>query len=143
MNSINFDVLFLQEGDVHIAVCPDLRTVDQGTTQEEAVNNLLQTSHIYLQESNLAANISANFVGRTEICNFPVPSLPQVSACKVITVLERLGYRKSSHCVVMKKQSSTGEITCVVPLRNQFASVTIWNILYSAGITHQEFLENL
>lgn len=141
MNSINFDVLFLQEGDVHIAVCPDLGTVDQGATQEQAINNLLQTTHQYLQESK-RANIYPSFV-EDEILNSLSPSLPQVSACKVIAVLERLGFHRISQCVVLKKQSLIGEISCVIPLHSPLASGTIWNILYSAGITHQEFLENL
>ena len=143
MNTIKtFDVLPFQEGDVHIAVCPDFGTVDQGTTPEEGINNLLQTTHIYLQESK-KANIYPSFLVKSQISDSPIPPLPQISPYKIITVLERLGYRKSSHCIVLKKQSSTGEITCVIPLRNHFASVTTWNILSSAGITLQEFLENL
>ena len=137
-----FDVLPFLEGDVHIAVCPDFGTVDQGTTQEEAINNLLQTTHIYLQESK-KADTYPNFIVKNEISNSPIPALPQISPYKIITVLERLGYQKSSHCIVLTKQSSTGEITCVVPLRKHFARVTTWNILSSAGITLQEFLENL
>ncbi len=142
MKSINFDVLLFQEGDAHIAVCPDLKTVDQGTTQEEAINNLLQTTHIYLQESK-RANIYPSFVVENEILNSLSPRLPQVSACKVIAVLQRLGFRRTSQSVVLKKQSHIGDIICVVPLRNPLASSTTWNILYSAGITLQEFLENL
>ena len=143
MNSIKtFDVLRFLEGNTYIAVCPDFGTVDQGTTLEEAINNLLQTTHIYLQESK-TANIYPSFVVKNEISNSPIPSLPQISPYKIITVLERLGYRMSSHCIVLKKQSSTGENTCVVPLRNRFASATTWNILSSAGISRSEFLENL
>lgn len=41
-----FDVLPFLEGNIYIAVCPELGTVDLGTTQEEAINNLLQTTHI-------------------------------------------------------------------------------------------------
>jgi predicted RNase H-like HicB family nuclease/predicted RNA binding protein YcfA (HicA-like mRNA interferase family) len=142
MNSINFDVLPFLEGNTHITVCPDLGTVDQGNTLEEALANLLQTTHIYLQKSN-QANIIPNLVVEDKILTSPSPSLPQVSACKVIAVLERLGFCRTSHCVVLKKQSYIGDIICVVPLRNPLASSTTWNILYSAGITHQEFLENL
>ena len=142
MKSINFDVLLFQEGDAHIAVCPDLKTVDQGTTQEEAINNLLQTTHIYLQESK-RANIYPSFVVENEILNSLSPPLPQVSACKVIAVLQRLGFRRTNQSVVLKKQSHIGDIICVVPLRSPLTSSTTWNILYTAGITLQEFLENL
>lgn len=142
MNSINFDVLPFLEGNTHIIVCPDLGTVDQGNTLESALANLLQTTQIFLQKSN-RANIIPNLVVEDKILTSPSPSLPQVSAHKVIAVLERLGFRRTSQCVVLKKQSHIGEIICVVPLRNLLASSTTWNILYSAGITLEEFLKNL
>ncbi len=143
MNTIkNFDVLPFYEGKVYIVVCPDLGTVDQGITLESALANLLQTTQIYLQKSN-RANIIPNLVVEDKILTSPSPSLPQVSAHKVIAVLERLGFRRTSQCVVLKKQSDIGEFTCVIPLRSPLASSTTWNILYSAGITLQEFLENL
>lgn len=141
MNSIKyFEVVFLQEGDAHIAICRDLGIVDQGKTQESAFINLKKTTQIYLQEANL--NITANLLG-TEGLTFTPLSLPQVSPCKIITVLERLEFRRSSHCVVLKKQSQGGEVICTVPLRYPLASATIWNLLYFAGISCQEFFDTL
>lgn len=142
MNSTlkNFAVLPFCEGNTYIAVCPALGTVDSCTTLESAFLNLEKTTQIYLQAANL--NITPVLIA-TEELNFTPPSLPQVSSGKFIATLERLGFIRTSHCVVFLKQSQSGEIICVVPLRIPLASTSILNLLYSAGISREEFLENL
>ena len=124
MNSAlkNFAVFPFCEGNTYIAVCPALGTVDQGTTLESAFINLQKTTQIYLQAANL--NITPVLSG-TDQLNFAPPSLPQVSSGRFITALERLGFRRTSHCVVFLKQSQSGKVICVVPLRLPLASATI------------------
>jgi len=93
-----------------------------------------------LQAANL--NITPVLIGTDEL-NFTPPSLPQVSSGRFINARERLGFRRTSRCVVLKKQSQKSEVICVVPLRYPLASATIWNLLYSAGISREEFLDAL
>ena len=141
MNSTlkNFAIFPFCKGNTYIAVCPALGTVDQGTT-ESAFINLQKTTHVYLQAVNL--NITPVLIGADQL-NFTPPSLPQVSSGRFITALERLGFRRTSDCVVLKKQSQICEIICAVPLRYPLASTTILNLLYSAGISREEFLDAL
>ena len=39
-----------QEGDLFVAQCPEVGTVSQGYTIEEAVNNLKEATRLYLEE---------------------------------------------------------------------------------------------
>jgi len=39
-----------QEGDLFVAQCPEVGTVSQGYTIEEAVNNLKEATELYLEE---------------------------------------------------------------------------------------------
>jgi predicted RNA binding protein YcfA (HicA-like mRNA interferase family) len=43
----------------------------------------------------------------------------------------------------MKKQISGGEVGCVVPLHQELAIGTLRGILRQAGITPEEFMENV
>lgn len=74
------------------------------------------------------------------------PKLPRVSAEEAIRSLERLGFvqirQRGSH-VILKKQNSTGNIGCVVPLHRELAIGTLRSILRQAGVTSEEFIENL
>ncbi len=74
------------------------------------------------------------------------PKLPKVSAEEAIRSLERLGFvrirQRGSH-VTLKKKSLTGDIGCVVPLHHELAVGTLRNILRQAGVTPEEFIENL
>jgi predicted RNA binding protein YcfA (HicA-like mRNA interferase family) len=72
--------------------------------------------------------------------------LPRISGREAIQALERLGFeqirQRGSH-VVLKKQTSDGAIGCVVPLHRELATGTLRSILRQAGVTADEFLENL
>lgn len=74
------------------------------------------------------------------------PKLPRVSAEEAIRSLERLGFvqirQRGSH-VILKKGISTGDIGCVVPLHRELAIGTLRSILRQAGVTSEEFIENL
>ncbi|MBD2681690.1 MULTISPECIES: type II toxin-antitoxin system HicA family toxin [Nostoc] len=80
--------------------------------------------------------------------------LPRVRASEVIIVLERLGFvqvrQRGSH-VILKRQlvqegegQKTIEVGCVVPLHRKTIAVgTLKSILSQAGVSVEEFLENL
>ncbi|MFL5656201.1 MAG: type II toxin-antitoxin system HicA family toxin [Ktedonobacteraceae bacterium] len=74
------------------------------------------------------------------------PKLIRVSATEAIRALERLGFvqirQRGSH-IILKKQTSAGEVGCVVPLHHQLAIGTLRSILRQAGITPEEFMEHL
>jgi predicted RNA binding protein YcfA (HicA-like mRNA interferase family) len=69
--------------------------------------------------------------------------LKNISGEEVIRRLEKLGFYKvrqrGSH-VVLKKQTSEGEIICVVPLHKELAIGTLRGILRQANLTIEEFL---
>ncbi len=45
-----FTALIQKEEDVYIAKCPEVGTVSQGGTIEEAVKNLREATQVYLEE---------------------------------------------------------------------------------------------
>ena len=72
-----------------------------------------------------------------------MPKLHRLSGREIITTLEKLGFeqvrQKGSH-VVLKKQTATGEVGCVVPLHREVAVGTIHGILRQARLSVEEFL---
>ncbi|HLO86225.1 MAG TPA: type II toxin-antitoxin system HicA family toxin [Nostocaceae cyanobacterium] len=83
-----------------------------------------------------------------------MPRLPRVKASEVISVLESLGFvrvrQRGSHVILKKQIVSEGEdkkiieVGCVVPLHNQTLAVgTLRSILNQAGVSVEEFLDNL
>jgi predicted RNA binding protein YcfA (HicA-like mRNA interferase family) len=75
-----------------------------------------------------------------------MPRLRRVSGQKAIRALEKLGFKqvrqRGSH-VVLKKQTLAGDVGCVVPLHRELAVGTLRGILRQAGITPEEFMEEL
>ena len=45
-----YTALLHKEEDMYVAVCPELGTTSQGTTVEEAVANLKESTELYLEE---------------------------------------------------------------------------------------------
>ena len=83
-----------------------------------------------------------------------MPKLPRVKASRVIRVLEQLGFvqirQKGSHVMLKKVTVGEGEeqqmieVGCVVPLHKKDLAVgTLSNILKQAGISVEEFIQNL
>ncbi len=74
------------------------------------------------------------------------PKLPRISGGQAISALQRLGFvvirQRGSH-VVLKRQVSKEEITCVVPLHRELAIGTLRGILRQAQVTPEEFIENI
>ena len=75
-----------------------------------------------------------------------MPKLKKVSGEETIRVLEKLGFQqvrqRGSH-VVLKKQTSEKVIGCVVLLHKELAVGTLRGILKQAGVSVDEFMENL
>jgi predicted RNA binding protein YcfA (HicA-like mRNA interferase family) len=75
-----------------------------------------------------------------------MPKLHKISGEVAIRTLEKLGFNKvrqrGSH-VILKKQTSEGEIGCVVPLHKELAIGTLRGILKQARLSADEFVENL
>lgn len=71
-----------------------------------------------------------------------MPKLPCVSGLRVVKTLLRLGFerrrQRGSH-VVMRR----GDAVCVVPLHREVDQGTLRGILKQAGVTPEEFIENL
>jgi predicted RNA binding protein YcfA (HicA-like mRNA interferase family) len=71
--------------------------------------------------------------------------LKSASGKTVIRALERLGFvqiRQRGSYVVLKK-STDAEVGCVVPLHRELAVGTVRGILKQAGVSLQDFLDNL
>jgi predicted RNase H-like HicB family nuclease len=45
-----FTTVLHREGGLHVAECPEVGTVSQGETVEEAVDNLKEATELYLEE---------------------------------------------------------------------------------------------
>ncbi len=75
-----------------------------------------------------------------------MPKPPRVSGKDTIRALERLGLlqiRQQGSHIILKRQTSNGEIGCVVPLHRELALGTLKSILKQAGINLNEFIKNL
>ncbi len=74
------------------------------------------------------------------------PKLPRISGEDAIRVLRKLGFvrvrQRGSH-VVLRRQLSGEEATCVVPLHHELAVGTLRSVLRQAKVTPEEFISNL
>ena len=61
-----------QEDDMYVAECPEVGTVSQGSTFEEAVENLREATTLYLEEFPLEK------IGRPIITTFEVATVADV-----------------------------------------------------------------
>ncbi len=50
MKSRSFTVIIYKEYDMYIAECPEVGTVDQGETIEQAITGLKEATRLYLEE---------------------------------------------------------------------------------------------
>lgn len=75
-----------------------------------------------------------------------MPNIKNLSGEKVVKALEQFGFiqcrQKGSH-IILKKQTSSGEIGCVVPNHKELAFGTIKGILRQAKISIEEFTNKL
>ncbi|PYV17955.1 MAG: HicB family protein [Acidobacteria bacterium] len=54
MNVRTFTAVVHKEENLYVAECPEVGTVSQGTTFEEAVANLKEATELYLEEFSLS-----------------------------------------------------------------------------------------
>jgi len=75
-----------------------------------------------------------------------MPKLPRVSGADVIRALARLGFvqvrQRGSH-VVLKRTDASGARGCVVPMHPELATGTLRGLLKQAGVSVEEFTEQL
>lgn len=50
MTRMVFSALLHKEGDIYVAECPEVGTVSQGRSIEEAIANLKEATELYLEE---------------------------------------------------------------------------------------------
>jgi len=50
MKSLSFTAVVHKEEDLYVAECPELGTVSQGYSIEEAIANLKEATELYLEE---------------------------------------------------------------------------------------------
>lgn len=67
MKTKTFTTIIYKEEDMYIAECPEIGTVDQGETIEEAIENLKEATKLYLEESSSPPDINPIFVTTIEV----------------------------------------------------------------------------
>uniref|UniRef100_B8HNJ4 HicB-like antitoxin of toxin-antitoxin system domain-containing protein n=1 Tax=Cyanothece sp. (strain PCC 7425 / ATCC 29141) TaxID=395961 RepID=B8HNJ4_CYAP4 len=67
MKSRSFTVILHKEDDLYVAECPEVGTVDQGETIEEAIAGLKEATRLYLEEFPLSETASPRFVTSIEV----------------------------------------------------------------------------
>jgi predicted RNase H-like HicB family nuclease len=66
MKSCSFTVILHKEDDIYVAECPEVGTVDQGETIEQAIVGLREATRLYLEEFS-PPETSPRFVTRIEV----------------------------------------------------------------------------
>ncbi|MGH9395719.1 MAG: type II toxin-antitoxin system HicB family antitoxin [Terriglobia bacterium] len=66
MNGRTFTAILHKEEGLYVAECPEVGTVSQGATIEEAVSNLKEATELYIEE------FSPREFGRTPITTFEI-----------------------------------------------------------------------
>ncbi|MCU0542004.1 MAG: type II toxin-antitoxin system HicB family antitoxin [Oscillatoriaceae cyanobacterium Prado104] len=67
MKTQSFTAIIYKEEDMYIAECPEVGTVDQGETIEEAIANLKEATKLYLEECPFPDEIAPRFVTSIEV----------------------------------------------------------------------------
>ena len=55
MTTVSLTAVLHKEDDLYVAECPEVGTVSQGHTVEEAIANLKEATELYLEEFSLPA----------------------------------------------------------------------------------------
>ncbi len=66
MKTKTFTAIVYKDEDMYVAECPEVGTVDQGETIEEAIANLKEATRLYLEECRLP-DVSPRFVTAIEV----------------------------------------------------------------------------
>lgn len=57
-----FTAVIHREGTLFIATCPEVGSVSQGESMEEAVRNLQEATELYLEEFPTAGTVDRSFI---------------------------------------------------------------------------------
>ena len=68
MDKHTFTAVLHKEEELYVAECPEVGTVSQGHTIEEAISNLKESTELYLEEFPLP-NISRSILTTLELTN--------------------------------------------------------------------------
>ena len=68
MSEHTFTAILHKEEEFYVAECPEVGTVSQGHTVEEAISNLKESTELYLKEFPLP-NISRSILTTFEVAN--------------------------------------------------------------------------
>jgi predicted RNase H-like HicB family nuclease len=68
MDKHTFTAVLHKEEELYVAECPEVGTVSQGHTIEEAISNLKESTELYLEEFPLP-NISRSILTTFEVTN--------------------------------------------------------------------------
>ena len=141
---LNFTAIIEKEEDMYIAQCPEIGTVSQGTTIDEAVANLTEATKLYLEEFPVK-NTNKSLLTTFQVAAWGInaPILRKVSGEKAIKILcNKLGFtlsgRSGSH-VRLSKETKEGKVGTVVPLHKELKIGTLKGILRLAKIEEEEF----
>lgn len=67
----------VKEDDLYVAECPEVGTVSQGTTIEEALANLQEATELYLEEFPASASSDIALIRLGNFCRFRVAVVDQ------------------------------------------------------------------
>ena len=67
MKTRSFTIILHKEEDRYIAECPEVGTIDQGETIEEAIAGLKEATRLYLEEFPLPDETSPRLVTSIEV----------------------------------------------------------------------------
>lgn len=67
MTTKTLTVIVHKEEDMYIAECPEVGTIDQGATPEEALANLKEATRLYLEEFPLPEDMAPRLVTSIEV----------------------------------------------------------------------------
>ncbi|GAG94970.1 unnamed protein product [marine sediment metagenome] len=68
MDTKVFTAIIHKEKDIFVAECPEIGTVSQGFTIEEALSNLKEATELYLEEFPVS-NVSRSILTTFEVSN--------------------------------------------------------------------------
>ena len=58
---VSLSAVLVKEDDMYVAKCPEVGTVSQGKTIEEAVKNLKEATELYLEEFSVKKKVNSIF----------------------------------------------------------------------------------
>jgi predicted RNase H-like HicB family nuclease len=65
-----FTALIHKEEDIYVAECPEVGTISQGLTIEEAIVNLKEATELYLEEFPLPETSTQSFLTTFEVNSY-------------------------------------------------------------------------